>query len=449
MDKPVIVWFRQDLRLADNPALSAAAQSGRPIVPVYVLDEAAPPEQAMGSASRWWLHHSLASLDRSLGGDLTLLRGDAATLIPELCETIGADKIYWNRCYEPWRTRSDATIRSVLENLDIRVHAFDGSVLFPPQSVTKPDGSPYRVFTPYYRKGCVARSPAPREPLPVPKFSCQHDVGGLTLDALELMPRIRWYDGIAATWSPGEQNAHQQLEEFLGHGLEHYKLGRNRPDKPYVSRLSPHLRFGEISPNQAWYAASSGDENTDHFRSELGWRDFSNYLLFHFPDLPHRNFQRKFDNFPWRDDPELLERWQRGQTGIPIVDAGMRELWHTGYMHNRVRMIVASFLVKNLLIHWRHGADWFWDTLVDADLANNSASWQWVAGSGADAAPYFRIFNPLTQAEKFDPSGDYVRRWVNETDNPEPIVDLKESRERALAAFKVLSHGSRPAADPA
>jgi deoxyribodipyrimidine photo-lyase len=338
--------------------------------------------------------------------------------------------------------------------------------------VLKADGTPYKVFTPFYRNACLDPVNAPREPLAQPAdlrfFECE---AGDKLTDLRLLPDSPWYEEMALLWQPGEAGAKKRLDRFLADGIGNYKEGRNRPDLKYVSRLSPHLHFGEISPNQAWYAArehaSKHPEDVEHFHSELGWREFSYNLLNHFPELPNENLQRKFNRFPCRDDADALARWQRGETGIPVVDAGMRELWRTGYMHNRVRMIVGSFLVKNLLVDWRHGAAWFFDTLLDADLANNSASWQWVAGCGADAAPYFRIFNPVTQGKKFDPDGAYVRKYVAELkslpdrflhnpwdapaevlkeagirlgqDYPRPIVDLKESRQRALDAFSGLS----------
>ncbi len=474
---PVIVWFRQDLRIADNPALDAAAREGRPILPIYILDDENAGEWKMGGASRWWLHQSLAELDRTIDGSLMLLRGDAKTILPELIRSVKADSVFWNRCYEPWRVARDSEIKKSLQRNSISARSFNGSVLFEPPNTNKPDGTPYRVFTPFYRRGCLQKGIPPRKPLPAPRNVSWFDSdAGVALDDLELMPAVNWYAGMAEEWEPGEAGAKARLAEFLSAGIRHYDEGRNRPDKRYVSRLSPHLHFGELSPNQVWYSVLGDravDELTpdeDTFLSELGWREFSNNLLYNEANLPARNLQRKFDTFPWIDDEGHLRRWQRGETGYPIVDAGMRELWQTGYMHNRVRMIVGSFLVKNLLLHWLHGARWFWDTLVDADLANNSAGWQWIAGCGADAAPYFRIFNPVTQGKKFDPQGEYVRRFVPELgampdkfihnpweasaevlnsagialgeDYPEPVVDLKASRERALAAFKSLSSGN-------
>lgn len=468
IDPVVIHWFRQDLRLGDNPAFAAATATGRPVLSLYVLDDSAAGQWAMGGASRWWLHRSLQSLDRSLDGSLCLQIGDAVRLIPELALQHRAVAVYCNRCVEPWRQQQDESIGKALAAAGVELRCFSGSTLFEPDKVRKQDGTPYRVFTPYYRKGCLQNQPPPREPVAAPQgFESVRSELGVTVEQLDLLPTVRWYQQMEAQWQVGEDGALQRLDEFLDQGINGYREGRNRPDQRKVSRLSPHLHFGEISPNQAWYAvqslpmAATLENDIDCFMSELGWREFSNYLLHHFPALPTENLQPKFNRFPWQHDAEALERWQRGLTGIPIVDAGMRELWQTGYMHNRVRMIVGSFLVKNLLQDWRAGAEWFWDTLVDADLANNSASWQWVAGSGADAAPYFRIFNPLTQGEKFDPKGDYVRRYVPELAGldtadihgpwklpsmlrdslgyPEPLVDLKQSRQRALDTFKALS----------
>jgi deoxyribodipyrimidine photo-lyase len=480
--RPVIVWFRQDLRLADNPALHAAARTGAAILPIYILSDADSTEWHMGQASRWWLHHSLQSLSRSLDDHLVLLRGDAGPVLQKLVTEVDASAIYWNRLYEPDHIARDSAIRkSLLEN-SVAVKSFNGSLLFDPMSTMKPDGTPYRVFTPFYRRGCLENSAPPRQPLAKPESLDFYPYEkGLALSEQGLLPQVAWYREIESLWTPGEPAAHERLREFLASGIEHYDEGRNRPDQTYVSRLSPHLHFGEISPNQAWYAiATDGSAqglsaSADRFLSELGWREFSYNLLYNVPTLPTQNLQKKFDRFPWRDDATALERWQRGSTGYPIVDAGMRELWRTGYMHNRVRMIVGSFLVKNLLLHWHHGARWFWDTLLDADLASNSASWQWIAGCGADAAPYFRIFNPVTQGKKFDPDGHYVRHFVPELEllptkyihcpweapddiaheaklvlgenYPRPIVDLKASRERALAAFQSLTgNGSVTAA---
>lgn len=470
----VIVWFRQDLRLEDNPALAAAADSGARVLPVYILDDDSAGEWAMGAASRWWLHQSLVALRAALDDRLVVLQGKADQRIAELVKKTSAAGVFWNRCYEPWRIARDAELKKSLQSNDVTVRTFNGSLLFEPIAVAKADGTPYKVFTPFWRNGCLQGNAKPRALVDKPANLAFAKAPTATKVAdLELMPDQDWYESIAAEWSPGERGAADRLQRFLKKGIENYKSGRDRPDQNYVSRLSPHLHFGEVSPHQVWHAAKPLEKkeklarDADHFLSELGWREFSHYLLFHWPEITRKNLQKKFNRFAWRKDKQALQRWQRGQTGFPIVDAGMRELWQTGYMHNRVRMIVGSFLVKNLLLHWHHGEDWFWDTLLDADLANNSAGWQWIAGSGADAAPYFRVFNPVLQGRKFDPHGKYVRRFVPELAElpdkflqspweapeevldaagirlgkhyPKPIVDLKESRERALAAFKALT----------
>jgi deoxyribodipyrimidine photo-lyase len=473
MSNPLIIhWFRQDLRLHDNPALTAAAKEGT-VLPVYILDDTNAGAHRIGGASRVWLHHSLQALNARLDGKLAVYQGDAASILLHLAETQNVRAIHWNRCYEPWRMERDARIKEALKGRGVEATSHNGSLLFEPWEIRKPDGTPYRVFTPFFRKGCL-QAPPPRTPLPVPEplQLSPSPADALLLEALVLLPGIRWDTPMMQHWTPGEDGARHRLSTFLDHGLNGYKEGRNFPAKPFVSRLSPHLHCGELSPNQVWYAAMHQgermglDSDLDHFKSELCWREFSYHLLYQYPDLPERNLQSRFDAFPWREDAEALERWQKGQTGYPIVDAGMRELWQTGYMHNRVRMIVGSFLVKNLLLDWRLGERWFWDCLFDADLANNAASWQWVAGSGADAAPYFRVFNPVMQGQKFDVDGDYTRRFVPElrelsntylfapweappevlrgagvklgTTYPNPIVDMKASRDRALDAFATL-----------
>ena len=466
-----IHWFRQDLRLSDNPALDAATQH-ESVLPIYILDDEASAQYRMGAASRVWLHHSLGELNKSLNGKLAIFRGDARVVLSELTSRVGVRHVYWNRCYEPWRVARDRRIKSELAERGIAVHSRNGSLLWEPWSVCKADGTPYKVFTPYYRNACVT-APTPRAPLAAPSLQgrtiqAPDKAGSLTLDELELLPNHAWARQTMETWRFGENAAHARLDSFLDSGIERYKAGRDFPASASVSRLSPHLHFGELSPQQAWYSASrcGASDEVEHFRRELAWREFSHSLLYHFPGLPQTNLQSKFDRFPWLEQTEHLQAWQRGQTGHPLVDAGMRELWQTGYMHNRVRMVVGSFLVKNLLLHWHHGAAWFWDCLFDADLANNSASWQWIAGCGADAAPYFRVFNPATQGEKFDPQGQYTRRFVPELDllpdkylyrpweapplvlreagvrlgqdYPLPIVDLKTSRGRALEAYATV-----------
>ena len=467
-----IVWFRQDLRLADNPALRAAAQRGA-ILPIFILDDTNAGDWAMGEASRAWLHHSLKSLDESLQGNLRLFRGDAAKILDNLTRQLPVAAVYWNRCYEPWRIQRDARIKTELREQGIEVESFNGSLLWEPWEVSKADGTPYRVFTPYYQKGCLG-APEPRSPEQVPAkidYAELNNVSALELDQLELLPAIDWHAKVLANWEIGEAAAARQLERFCDQGLNDYRHGRDFPALESVSRLSPHLHFGELSPNQAWHRVEFEQhhrtgENAEHFLRELGWREFSYHLLYHFPKLPDENFNPRFDSFDWGKDLQDLDRWQQGRTGFPIVDAGMRELWQTGYMHNRVRMIVASFLIKNMLVHWRIGERWFWDCLVDADLASNSASWQWCAGSGADAAPYFRIFNPVLQSEKFDPDGVYLRQHCPELealplkylhkpwqasagalqeagiqlgiDYPQPLLDLKMTRERALESYRRL-----------
>ncbi len=468
-----IVWFRQDLRRADNPALNAAAERG-PILPIYILDDANAGAWKMGAASRVWLHHSLRQLDASLNGRLRLFVGDARDVINQLVENLPVGSIYWNRCYEPWRIERDKRIKRELGSLDIDHASFNASLLWEPWTVSKQDGEPYRVFTPFYQKGCL-QAEAPRSPIGAPARLNYYDgdvLGSCDLEALDLLPKQDWNEALARHWKVGEAGAAEALDDFCDNALADYKRGRDFPALQATSRLSPHLHFGEISPHQVWHrieheALRDGSDNPGHFLRELGWREFSYHLLYHNPSLPERNFNAKFDGFEWLTSRADQTAWQRGKTGFPIIDAGMRELWQTGYMHNRVRMIVASFLIKNMLVHWRHGEDWFWDCLVDADLASNSASWQWVAGSGADAAPYFRIFNPLLQSEKFDPAGEYIASYCPElsglpakyrhkpwdapeetlaeagieigVDYPRPMLDLKATRERALERFKALS----------
>ncbi len=473
--KPIIVWFRQDLRLADNPALAAAAHSGRPVACVYILEDGPSRRWAMGGASRWWLHGALQSLQGDLariGGRLILRRGAASGLLPTLIAETGADSVFWNRRYEPEAASGDATLKKMLTNYGVVAKDFQGDVLVEPATLLSAAGRPYRVFTPFWR---ALRQTDPGSPLRAPS---RLDGAGVHIvsDRLEdwaLRPTAPdWASGLSEAWSPGEAGAHLRLDDFLARA-DRYPAGRDRPDMIATSRLSPHLHFGEMSPRQLWHEilrhAPVLPDGGEKFLSELGWREFARHLLFHNPTLPDAPLLRKFEAFPWQDDPMRFSAWCRGRTGIPIVDAGMRELWQTGWMHNRVRMITASFLIKHLMIDWRRGEAWFWDTLVDADLANNAAGWQWVAGSGADAAPFFRIFNPVLQGEKFDPQGSYVRRFLPEltrlpdryihkpwqapmavrresgvqldANYPSPIVDLAAGRARALAAFRGLKSG--------
>jgi deoxyribodipyrimidine photo-lyase len=473
---PIIVWFRSDLRLADHPALTAAVEADAPILPLYIYEIATPGRFRLGGASRWWLHGSLGSLAQSLmrlGGRLCLRQGKAPDVLAALLSETGAAAVHVTRGYAPWEPRLEQDVTRVCAARGAMFRSFAGGLLFDPETILTGNGKPYRVFSPFW-KACRAAA-APRRPLPAPQRSRFAEADSDKLDALALLPtKPDWAGGLRATWQPGEANALEGLEQFIDQHLGRYAEDRSRLDMPSTSRLSPHLHFGEISPNQVWHAVShaasregaAAERGTEAFLRELGWREFSSYLLHHFPSLPSDALRPEFADFPWRVAPAALAAWQRGETGYPIVDAAMRELWQTGFMPNRARMIVASFLVKHLLIAWQTGADWFLDTLVDADLANNSASWQWVAGCGTDAAPYFRIFNPVLQAAKFDPNGDYVRRWVPELaalpvpaihapwqaeehllaqaniklgkTYPQPIVDHAEARARALAAFATI-----------
>ena len=475
---PVIVWFRDDLRLSDHPALHAAAQSGAPLVCLYVLDDGStslrsPGSRPIGAASRWWLAQSLRSLQASLaarGQRLVLRRGSAAKIIPELAQDVQASAVHWIESEIADQAAIARTVGTALDEIGVAPRSFSSDLLVEPTSLRNKEGRGLRVFTPFWKRvlalGDQARS------LPAPKtLKAGPAVASDDLDSWNLEPsNPDWASGLRETWTPGEAAAQQRLKDFLDEDIAGYASLRDRPDRDGTSRLSPHLRFGEISPRQVWHAANFAAarkpaiaSGVGKFLSELGWREFSRHLLFDLPQLAEKNLQPSFDAFPWRNDASALRAWQRGRTGYPIVDAGMRELWHTGIMHNRVRMVVASFLVKHLLIDWRDGERWFWDTLVDADPGSNPASWQWVAGSGADAAPYFRIFNPILQGEKFDPDGVYVSKWVPELGllpaklihqpweakpmelaaagitlgktYPEPIVDHKAARARALAAY--------------
>ena len=479
---PSILWFRDDLRLGDNPALQAALETGTPLLCLYILDEGGD-RRALGGAARWWLAQSLRALGRDIaarGGGLVLLRGNPDEIIPALARETSASGVYWNRRYGEKEIALDSRIKAALIAAGVLARSFNGALLNEPWEVATQTGTPVKVFTPYWRAARARGEPLP--PLGTPgrltAAALPRKITDLALkvEALALEPTVPdWSGGMREAWTPGEAGAKANLFQFLENGLKGYGDNRNRPDLASTSRLSPHLRFGEISVRQIWHVAHSAFLNgetgapradLDKFTSELGWREFSHHLLFYNPDLASRNYNPRFDAFPWGDNAAGLRAWQRGLTGYPIVDAGMRELWHTGWMHNRVRMITGSFLIKHLLIDWREGERWFWDTLVDADPANNAASWQWVAGSGADAAPYFRIFNPMTQSEKFDPDGVYLRRWLPElarvpdryiaqpwtappgvlaaagvklgTNYPKPIVDHDAGRQRALQAFAAL-----------
>ncbi|TLG75109.1 deoxyribodipyrimidine photo-lyase [Methylocystis sp. B8] len=469
MNAPAIVWFRNDLRVADNPALTAAARTDAPLVALYVLDDESPGEWSPGAAARWWLHHSLAALAESLaerGVQLTLRRGRAQYVFEQIVAEIGAGAVFWNKLYEPWAIRRDEEITAQLHDDGVETHCFHESLLFEPETLRTKQGESFRAFTPFWR-ACLA-APPPEAPLPAPTglHAAPLPPHSDDLDAWRLLPQNPdWAVGMRKAWLVGETAARAEFADFARHHVVDYKAERDFMGRVGVSRLSPHLHFGELSPREVWRAISEpASIGGEAYLRELGWREFCHHLLIAHHDLPERPLDRTFERFPYRDDERALDAWRNGQTGYPLVDAAMRELWITGWMHNRARLVSASFLIKHLLIDWRKGERWFWDTLVDADLANNSANWQWVAGCGADAAPYFRIFNPALQGEKFDPDGAYVRRYVPELAEldahyihrpwtapedvlraagvrlgdtyPHPIVDHAEARDRALAAFE-------------
>lgn len=481
--KTTLLWFRQDLRLTDNLALLAAIDRGNPIVPVYIW---APDEEGdwpPGGASRWWIHRSLTALDASLrerGSQLIIRKGPTLATLRELIDTCDADTVHWNRRYEPAIIERDKQVKTALKDDGVEVASFNSALLREPWEVQTKTGTPYKVYTPFWRM--CHQLPLPDRPTEAPSkiAAPKHWPKSLRLDELELNPKIAWDAGLEEAWTPGEAGAHQALDRFLNESINDYAEGRDLPAQNSTSSLSPYLHHGEIGPRQIWHAVEkrAADERMpidatakQKFLNEIGWREFAYHVLYHFPHTPTQPLQEKYAAFPWADvnEPEhreALKAWRKGQTGYPIIDAGMRQLYHTGWMHNRVRMIVASLLVKNLLITWEEGARWFWDTLVDADLASNTLGWQWAGGCGADAAPYFRIFNPTTQGEKFDKAGVYTKRWCPELepvpekflykpwemkrdllngsdfvlgeDYPEPIVDHKATRERALDALSQI-----------
>lgn len=468
MESPVIVWFRRDLRLYDNPALTCSAKF--PIIPLFIWDESDP--LSPGGASKWWLHKSLLSLQKSLnayGLKLILRRGDPLEILKDIITSHKVAGLFWNRCYEPHAIKRDKAIKECFK-YQIKCQSFNASLLIEPWALNTQAGTPYKIFTPYWNSLRAIDSFS--APVAIPKClkGYEEPIFSENLDSWKLHPQEPdWSKGLEEEWMPGEEGAQKRLSFFLDNTLQGYKKDRDFPDINSTSKLSPHLHWGEISPQQVWHSIwshSLGEPNVDgwSFLSELGWREFSYHLLYYFPDLPQEPFRKCFNHFPWSRDKNMLQKWQRGMTGYPIVDAGMRQLWHTGWMHNRVRMIAASFLVKDLLLPWQEGAAWFLDTLVDADLANNSANWQWVAGCGTDAAPYFRIFNPVTQGQKFDSQGKYVRHWVPELAHlpnkyihnpweappnilkstgiklgdtyPFPLVDHAKARQHALIAYE-------------
>lgn len=475
--QPIIVWFRQDLRVSDNPALMAAVDSGHPVIPVYILDDETPGEWKPGGAARWWLHHSLETLATSLkdlGSSLILRQGDAREVIADLVKDCDADGVYWNRCYEPFAIERDKSIKSSLQDDGLDVKSFNGSLLNEPWTIETKAGGFYKVYTRYWH-ACRDRG-TPEHPIDAPeKISSPDNMPHSdALDDWGLLPtKPDWAKGFRDRWTPGEQGAQQRLETFLEDAADDYTAQRNHPAVAGTSNLSPHLHIGDISPRQVWYRTvkkMNWSNETEAFLKEIVWREFAYHVFYYLPDLPEKPMNDKFAEFPWADDEDALKAWQKGVTGYPMVDAGMRELWQTGHMHNRVRMIVGSFLVKHLLLPWQDGEAWFWDTLVDADLAVNAFSWQWIGGCGADAAPYFRIFNPITQGEKFDTVGEYIRKYIPEIADlpnkylfspweapddvleeagiklgdtyPKPVVSHKPARERALDAFKSLPKSS-------
>ncbi len=465
-----IVWFRNDLRLDDNPALAAAAKLDGRIAPIFIWspDEDKPWEP--GGASRWWLHHSLESLAQSLRGlgcPLIIRQGVRLEELRKLAQETKATHVFWNRRYEPSFRNRDGHIKKALRADGLIVESFDASLLFEPTSVATKEGKPFQVFTAFWNAcqhstlGKPTNPPATLPPHPVANLT------SLKIAELGLVPNLSWPQGLAEAWQPGEQAARTAWKRFRQGPVADYQQKRDLPAVVGTSRLSAHLQFGEISPRRLWHdLQKNADKNAAYYARELGWREFAHHLLYHFPNSTEHALRPQFEAFPWRRSKADLRAWQRGQTGYPLVDAGMRELWTTGWMHNRVRMVVGSFLVKHLLIPWQRGAEWFWDTLVDADLANNTLGWQWCAGCGADAAPYFRIFNPVLQGEKFDPEGEYVKRWVPELGGlpvrwihkpwdapadvlatakvelgstyPKPIVDHAAARARALEAFAAI-----------
>ncbi len=477
---PTLLWFRRDLRLQDNPALQAALRRGAPLIPLYILDDAGEGAWRTGGAARWWRHHALASLDaslRGLGSRLLIRRGNARAVLRELVAGTDAGAIYWNRCHEPAIEARDQVIQTEFAAGGLAVESFNGSLLHEPPAGLNRQGRPFQVFTPYWR-ACLALPVAPplkftAAALPAPA----RWPGSLALEELQLPVRARWAAGWTDHWQPGEAGAARRLARFASAAMERYADERNRPDLDGTSLLSPWLHSGELSPRQVWAAVKSRSKESGVFPpsngarvflAELGWREFAHHLLRHFPHTPAQPLRAGFAAFPWAADPggAHLRAWQEGRTGYPIVDAGLRQLWQTGWMHNRVRMVAASFLVKHLRLPWTAGAAWFWDTLIDADLANNTLGWQWTAGCGADAAPFFRVFSPVLQGRKFDPEGAYVRRWVPELaglpaahlhapweapgpvlaaagvvlgqNYPRPIVDHATARLAALAAYHQL-----------
>ena len=470
MENKCLVWFRKDLRLHDNPAINAAKEYQQ-VYPIYIMDDDIYENKYLGSASIWWLKNSLKSLNFDMKNTLKVVHGDSLKIIPTVCEDLKINAVFWNRCYEFDRVTKDKKLKEYLLSNNIEAKSFNANLLWEPWTIKNKSGNPYKVFTPFYKSGCL-QSVVPRKPIKKPeKISFKKIKTNLKEHKFShINQKDHWSNKFLKYWEVGEIAANKNFDRFLENGAKNYSTGRNFPSTENVSRLSPYLHWGQISPFRVWHEAKNKmfGSHKEIFLSELGWREFSYHLLYHYPKINKQNLKEQFNKLDWNVNDELLLKWKKGKTGFPIVDAGMRELWETGYMHNRLRMITASFLVKNLLIHWKEGEKWFWDCLLDADLANNSASWQWVAGTGSDAAPFFRIFNPITQGQKFDKDALYIRKYLPEiaklpnkfiftpwladkeilkdanvtlgVDYPHPIIDYTSSRKKALEAFKKISN---------
>lgn len=465
-----IFWFRQDLRISDNPGFLEASKLGL-VLPIYIFDDCAPKEFKIGQASKIYLHNSLESLNKTLENNLNFYHGESQKILLNLVKAHNISNIFWNRCFEPWILANDEKIEKKLNAAGVTCKIYNGSYLTDPEEIKTATNSFYKVFGAFKRKVLMLDF---EKPVSAPKTLnlIKDSQNKTTLNDFDLCSDQKWQQKVENSWSFGEKSAQKKLDAFIKKGLSSYEKNRNFPGLDNISKLSPNLHFGEISQNQIIDKVLNLGKlhakkiDIDCFVSEIIWREFATYLMFHFNSLHSENFQNKFDNFPWQYNEKLFQAWKTGNTGYPLIDAGMRELWQTGFMHNRVRMVVASFLVKNLMIHWHIGRDWFWNCLVDADLASNSFNWQWIAGSGVDPTPYFRIFNPTLQGEKFDKDGLYTRKFVPELKNlpnkylfkpwkapekvliaaklslgidyPKPIIDLDNSRKRALAAYKTI-----------
>lgn len=463
-----IVWLRQDLRLRDNPALYYASKQDSPVIPVYIYDESL---SSLGGASRWWLHHSLAALEEGFkqkNTNLLILHGNTLEILLNLAKKYQVKSIFWNLSYDPNIIAHDLKIATELNAIGVETKSFNGNLLYDPNLIKNKLGAPYKIFSQFW-KACQKNEPQRKIILPIPKLQGLPFQSNKQLNRLRLLPKkSNWTQGLGETFKPGEIHALRRLKQFVKYQINQYAELRDFPAERATSLLSPHLHFGELTPLQIYkeiqLSGSLSIVSTEKFMLEIGWREFAAYMLYHFQNIAVENLNPKFNNFHWEINGKMLKSWRQGMTGYPIVDAGMRELWQTGFMHNRVRMIVASFLTKDLLIHWKEGAEWFMDTLVDADIASNSLNWQWVAGSGIDASPFFRIFNPISQSEKFDPEAKYIRQWIPEIsrlpnqfihkpweapadtlkmaqitlgkDYPYPIVNHEMQRKEALMRYR-------------